>query len=230
MNIKSDDLLSLLQLSDSFFPIGGYSLSFGLETFSQRGALKRGSQVASLLSTLLEQISTTDGPALRAAHAAAEKADIKRVASIDRRLASFKNVSEFFDASTRTGRALLRTVMAFAPSSPVRRYSKLIERGSVPGTYPVCLAIVCQGLGVGVERTVLLMNHTLMVSLLGAGIRLGHLTHLEAQRIMHSSKEDLRMAAETSSRIPWEQMRTFAPLLEIMGMQHVYLPAKMFSC
>jgi urease accessory protein len=230
MNTTSEELFSLLQLSDSFFPIGGYSLSFGLETFSQRGLLKRGSQVASLLSTLLEQLSTTDGPALRAAYAAAEKADTKRVASIDRRLASFKNVSEFFDASTRTGRALLRTVMAFAPSSPLRGYSRLVELRSVPGTYPVCLALVCQGLGIGIERTVLLMNHTLMVSVLGAGIRLGHLTHLEAQRILHSSKKDLQMAAERSSKVPWEQMRTFAPLLEIMGMQHVYLPAKMFSC
>ena len=230
MNTKSEDLFSLLQLSDSFFPMGGYSLSYGLETFSQRGGLNRGSQVASLLSTLLEQLSTTDGPALRAAFAAAEKTDIKRVASIDRRLASFKNVSEFFDASTRTGRSLLRTVMAFAPSSPLRKYASLVARGSVPGTYPVCLALVCQGLGISVERTVLLMNHTLMVSVLGAGIRLGHLTHLEAQRIMHSSKKDLRSAAETSSMIHWEQMRTFAPLLEVMGMQHVYLPAKMFSC
>src|SRR5438128_500574 len=124
MSTKSEDLLSLLQLSDSFFPIGGYSLSFGLETFSQRGMLKKGSRITSLLSTLLEQLSTTDGPALRASYSAAEKADFNRVASIDRRLASFKNVSEFFDTSTRTGRALLRTVISFAPSSQVRRYSK----------------------------------------------------------------------------------------------------------
>jgi len=226
----NESLLSLLQISDSFFPLGGYSLSFGLETLSQLGALKKKDNITSLLSVFIEQLSTLDCPATRSAYQAAENSDLKLIVSIDRKLASFKNVKEFYESSKRSGRSLIRTVRTFMRSKLLNEYSDLVESKNAPGTYPVSLGLVCHELGINEERTVFLMMYTLMISILGAAVRLGHITHVEVQGIIHSSKEALEDAAAKSSTISWNHARTFSPALDIMGMQHVYLQAKMFAC
>lgn len=192
--------------------------------------LRRKGALASLISVFLEQLASSDAVALRAAYRAARKSDIEFGCRIDRKLASFKNVKEFYEASRRTGRALLRTIESFAPSRLVRQYGRLIEDGGAPGTYAVCLGIVCQSLGIKEEEAVALMFYSLSVSVLGAAIRLGDVNHLKAQEILHSKKREIGDAVRRSSKISWREMRAFAPILDIMGMQHVYLSSRMFSC
>src|SRR5207247_6190791 len=68
------------------------------------------------------------------------------------------------------------------------------------------------------------------VSLVGASVRLGSLTHVQAQQILHSTKDELMNCARRSSAIAWRSMRAFSPMLDVMGMQHVYLQSRMFYC
>lgn len=225
-----DDLLSTLQISDSFFPLGSYSLSFGMETLSQLGLLKSEKEVSCILSVFLQQLSTLDCTAIRAVYSAAGRYDLELVRSIDRKLASFKNVKEFSEASRRTGRAMIRTVRAFKKSKLLSGFSDLVESKEAPGNYAVCLALACNALGISEERAVTLLLYTSAVSLLGAGVRLGNATHEQAQQILHSMKEEMTRCAKKSATIPWRSMRAFSPMLDVMGMQHVYLQSRMFSC
>ncbi len=225
-----DDLFSTLQISDSFFPIGSYSLSFGMETLSQLGLLKSVEEVSSFLSVFLQQLSTLDCPAIRAVYSAAGRYDLELVTSIDRKLASFKNVKEFSEGSRRTGRAVIRTVRAFKKSKVLSEYSDLVKSKEAPGNYAVSLAVACNALGISEERAVTLMLYTSAISVLGAAVRLGHVTHEQAQQILHSMKEEMTNCAKKSSTIPWRHMRAFSPMLDLMGMQHVYLQSRMFSC
>ena len=225
-----DDLVSTLQFSDSFFPLGSYSLSFGIETLSQLGLVKGTDDVSSILSVFLEQLSTLDCVALRGSFSAAGENDLRLLVAIDRKLASFKNVKEFSEASRRTGRALLRTVRALKKTGILSSFWNLVESGKAPGNYAVCLAIACSTLGIGEERAVILLLYTSAVSLLGASVRLGLVTHVQAQQILHSTKDELMNCARRSSAIAWSSMHAFSPMLDVMGMQHVYLQSRMFYC
>ena len=225
-----DDLVSTLQFSDSFFPLGSYSLSFGIETLSQLGLVKGPDDVSSILSVFLEQLSTLDCVALRGSFSAAGENDLRLLVAIDRKLASFKNVKEFSEASRRTGRALLRTVGALKKTGILSSFWNLVESGKAPGNYAVCLAIACSTLGIGEERAVILLLYTSAVSLLGASVRLGSVTHVQAQQILHSTKDELMNCARRSTAIAWRSMHAFSPMLDVMGMQHVYLQSRMFYC
>ncbi len=130
----------------------------------------------------------------------------------------------------RAGRAQLRAVEEFAPTKFVREYRRLVERGEAPGLYPVCLGISCQSLGIGEDAAVLLLLYSLSICLLGAAIRLGQISHLDAQDILHSSKKSMLEAGRKSSELTWREMAAFSPVLDIMGMQHVYLSSRMFAC
>ena len=156
--------------------------------------------------------------------------DLQLLVAIDRKLASFKNVKEFSEASRRTGRALLRTVRALKKTGILSSFWNEVESGKAPSNYAVCLAIACSTLGIGEERAVILLLYTSAVSLLGASVRLGSVTHVQAQQILHSTKDELMNCARRSSAIAWRSMHAFSPMLDVMGMQHVYLQSRMFYC
>ena len=116
-------LLSVLQLSDSAFPSGRYTLSHGLETFAQEGLLERPCPPAALAALLGDCIrfgvGPSDGVALACAHRAVApdgSIDLELVARADERLSAVKLAREAREASTRTGRALLVTATAIAGS------------------------------------------------------------------------------------------------------------------
>ena len=226
---EDDDLLSALQISDSFFPLGSYSLSYGMETLSQLGMVRGMEDVSSFLSVFLNQLSTLDCTAVRAVYPAVGASGLKLVVAIDRKLASFKNVKEFSEASRRTGRAMLRTVRAFNKAKLLSDFLELVESERTPGNYAVSQGLACKALGISEESAVTLLLYASAISLLGAGIRLGKVTHEQAQQILHSAKEEMRACATKSSTIPWKAMRAFSPMLDVMGMRHPYLQSRMFS-
>ena len=119
--------LSVLQLSDSAFPSGRYTLSHGLETFAQEGLLERPCPPAALAQLLGDCIrfgvAPSDGVALACAHRAVAPdgdIDLELVTRADERLSAVKLAREVREASTRTGRALLVTATAAPGSRPDR--------------------------------------------------------------------------------------------------------------
>src|SRR5262245_22785287 len=115
--------LSVLQLSDSAFPSGRYTLSHGLEAFAQDGLLDVPAAAATLEVMLTDVVrfgvAPSDGIALACAHRAVGPAgvvDQALVAQVDERLTAVKLARETREASTRTGRALLVTATVIAGS------------------------------------------------------------------------------------------------------------------
>src|SRR5215475_2906020 len=89
--------LSMLQLSDSAFPSGRYTLSHGLEAFAQAGLLDVPGSAAALETLLADCVrlglAPSDGVALACAHRAVAPdgaVDVDLAVRADRRLTAVK--------------------------------------------------------------------------------------------------------------------------------------------
>lgn len=132
-----ESLLSLLQLSDSAFPSGRYTLSYGLETLMQSGHLTPPADVSTLITLLGDSIrwgvATSDGVALACAHRAVRPdgdVDFELIARVDLRLTAVKLSREAREASARTGRAVLATATGAFGESPLTSYADRVTRGA----------------------------------------------------------------------------------------------------
>src|SRR5262249_43645112 len=136
-------LLSLLQLSDSAFPSGRYTLSYGLEALVQSGHLTVPEERSTLVRLLCDSIhfgaAPSDGLALACAHRAVGDAgaDFELLALVDARLTAVKLPREVREASTRTGRALLSTAVAAIGGRALHDYAERIRHGGSPGNHAV---------------------------------------------------------------------------------------------
>src|SRR5215212_3367489 len=85
--------LSMMQLSDSFFPTGMYSMSNGLEAIFYSGKKMKTEELLELIATLLQyQIGPADCTALGNAYKHASKFNFPELLEVDRAIFSMKLV------------------------------------------------------------------------------------------------------------------------------------------
>ncbi|MCA9863431.1 MAG: hypothetical protein KC432_10440, partial [Thermomicrobiales bacterium] len=88
--LSPEAFLGSLQLADSFFPSGGYTLSHGLESYAEAGLLDAGSLPAIAAGLIRASVGPSDAVALALVCRAAATGNLDVIAEIDRRLTAVK--------------------------------------------------------------------------------------------------------------------------------------------
>ena len=222
--------ISLLQLSDSFFPTGSYTTSNGLEALFYKNRIKNPNELRDLIQVYLEQqIGPADCTALGNSYKYIQMSDLPKMLEVDQTLFSMKLVKEIRDASCRAGTQLLKCLNSFITNSKLLDlYLEAINKRQASGVYPVALAIASKTLNIPKNKTGLMMLYSFSVSVVGAGLRLGLVQHFEGQRIIHELKPIILEAVKSNIDRPLESMWQFVPDIDIIQIQHERMSSKMF--
>jgi urease accessory protein len=222
--------LSALQLSDSAFPSGRYTLSYGLEAFAQSGELGtpvRRSTLATLLADSIRfGVATSDGVALACAHRARDDLDV--VARADRRLTAVKIAREPRDTSQRTGRALLSAAAALGAAS-VQRYAEHVHSGGAPGNHAVVLGLLSAALGVPRLEAVAAELYAFSAAWVAAAVRLALIDHRTAQALLNRVRPVIVETALKVADRDIAHISSCAPLLDVMSMRHEHADPRLFA-
>lgn len=223
-----ENLLSIMQLSDSFFPTGMYAMSNGLETFFYQNKIKDAKQLQALVESCIRmQIGVADCVALGNTIDAANASNIKSIIEIDQTLYAMKLVKEIREASVRSGVQLLNCINAFTKNSLLNRYRRAVDSGRATGIYPVALGISSSISGISKRNAALILLYSFSVSFVGAALRLGMIDHNEGQKIIHALKPAIAVASKNVNK-PLQAMWQFFPALDIAQMMHERIENKMF--
>ncbi len=227
--------LSVLQLSDSGFPSGRYTLSHGLEAFAQEGLVESPCSPESLAALLADDVrlavAPSDGVALACAHRAVGAdgtVDVDLVLRADRRLTAIKLARETRDASTRSGRALLSAAPTVAGVT-MGGYAHLIEVGHAPGNHAVVLGLLEALLGVARLEAVAGELWAFSAGWVAAAVRLGLADHLAAQLLLRRVRPVLVGAAERAVAGDVADISSCAPLPDVMSMRHEQADVRLFA-
>jgi urease accessory protein len=228
-------LLRLLQLTDSAFPSGRYTLSHGLESFAENGALPtpRAPSLIRLLSDAVRfAVAPSDGVALACAHRAVARPDgldCDEVVRADERLRAVKLAREGREASMRTGRALLRIAVDEFGTTPLVDYSELVDAGCAPGNHAVVLGIVCAWFHVPRVDAVAGELYAFSSGWVAAAVRLTLIDHGTAQRILGRVHPMIADAAGLAAERSVDDISSCAPVLDVMSMRHEEASVRLFA-
>jgi urease accessory protein len=229
--LRPEDI-GLLQLSDSFFPTGMYTMSNGLEAlfYSNRKSIANPMDLLSLLKVYIEnQIGPADCAALGAAYKQIVKNNLPKLIEVDNIIFSMKLIEEIRNASSRSGTQLLRCVGSFVTEHPVMNgYLKAVSSKKATGVFPVALAVSAHSLGIPRNKAALIMLYGFTVSMVGAALRLGVLQHFDGQMIIHQLRNTLVSTIISNIDRPLTGIWQFAPGIDLIQISHENMQSKMF--
>jgi urease accessory protein len=220
------DALALLQFGDSFFPSGAVSFSWGLEGLADSGVVTDVDAVrAFVIGQLRARWAEFDRPVVVAAHSA--RMSLDEVAAIDAQVETQTPCAELRSGSRRMGEAML-SVFARLGIGEASAYRERVKRGDALGHLPAMQGYLWGRAGLSEHDAVALSAHTFATGLLGAGIRLGCLSHIEAQQILvEARQESASLAALPVPSIG--ELSAYAIEAEIAVMQHANNSLRVFA-
>lgn len=221
----------LMQLSDSFFPSGMFSMSGGLEALATDKKITNWHQVHDFILEQIEfQIFPCDCSVLSIAFHGAKNNDLKKILDIDKKYYSMKFPKEIRNSSTRSGKQVLNSItnMVENYNNFLYEFEKKIKCNETPGTYPVILGICAICFNIPLESITRMLLYSFSSSIVSAAIRLGLIQHLDAQKILNHLAEPINKIILDNEEKDFQYIWQLSPLTEIYQMNHEYNDIRMF--
>ena len=223
--------LALMQLADSFFPSGAYTLSHGLESLVQSGVVSKAEEVEDFLRLLLcNKIGPMDLVAIAHTYRASQKSEIETICNIDARLFAQTPTEKTRITQRQSGRALLMVAGKTWPDLTLKKMSERTANGEINCLHPIIFAVVGHIAGLSEQSTIVAFIHGFVTGLLGAAIRLGAIGHLEAQQVRLNLTQNMVTVCTESRQIQrLDDMWTCTPLLDLAQMKQAKLSRRLFA-
>ncbi|MFE3498834.1 urease accessory protein UreF [Kitasatospora sp. NPDC059160] len=224
-----DALLVSLQLTDSAFPSGFYTLSHGLEGYAQAKAVTADTMPVLLADLLRHSVGPADATALALAHRAAGAGDWALLAETDQRLHATKLNRELRLAATRTGRQLLDIARESVGGEPLERYAALVADKRAPGCQAVAAGVAYASAAVPVEQAVAGDLFAFCTSFVGAALRLRLTDHRKAQVVLRATAPVIREVVAAALERESAELGGCVPVADAMSGRHERAEARLFA-
>jgi urease accessory protein len=236
--MTTDGLLAVLQLADGLFPAGGFAHSYGLETYVQAGVVRDRSGLEALLGAQLAgSVGPTDAAAAACASRLARRGDLDGWCDLDARLDATRWVPEFRLASLQMGRQTLRVALAISEVPFLATLAHVVDLAATgegvrsvraAGHHATVFGAVLGCRDVEAELVALAYLHAAAVLIVNAALRLLRLGQIDGQITLASMQPLIRRLAARAAGSSMEDLWSFTPGLEIAGVRHADLEARLF--
>lgn len=223
----------LMQLADSFFPSGMFGVSNGLESLSRHGRIKNEQDLLRFIEQQIDfQLVPSDCMVFLNTMETTKNENIEELVEIDRRFYSMKMIREARNTSVRSGSQVLNCIIQMTSDAKKNKTAKefqmKIKSKETMGTYPVCLGIATELLGIPKKSGIRIMLYTFSQSVVAAAIRLGIIEHITGQKILMLLSNKINNISENIERESLDNIWQLTPLTEIFQMIHEHNGSKMF--
>ena len=222
--------MALMQLSDSAFPSGSFTLSHGLESLVYSGQIKTADDFQEFLRLLLyNKIGTSDLVALLHAHRASVNDDLVKIRRADLRLFASTTIAQTREAQRKSGRALLMVAQSIWQDTQLETLATDTAAGTIQCLHPVIFAVLGRTVLLSESDTVLAFVHSFITSLALAAIRLGVIGHIQAQVVINAIALDIEPIINNASNMTLDDMRSCTPAIDIAQMRHKHINQRQFA-
>jgi urease accessory protein len=225
----TNSLFPLLQLSDSNFPSGAFSHSFGLETYMQEEVITdKTSFTQAIFVYLQKQLVYADGLASRLTYEAIEQSDMRSFLELDHILFTSCLAKETRMGNKRIGERMAKICKDLYPSSILKNYICWIKEKKAYGHSALVFAAVAHHLNISKETAVETYLFTAVSSLVQNAVRSIPLGQTDGQKILVEIQPYLNEAVEAIFRMSRDDLGAVSPGLEIAQMRHERLHVRLF--
>ena len=221
--------LKLFQFCDSQFPTGAFSHSFGLETYIQREDVHDASSFQTWLKVFLtEQLTYTDGLAMRMTYEALEQNDEAEMKRIDQMLFIQNIPRETRVGTKQMGKRMAHLAHTLYDDAWLNWYYQEVSEYRLHAHPAVVFTLLGHHLGISLEQIIDYFLYQNISSLTQNAVRAIPLGQTEGQKIV---SEMMPFITDTREAIMAEDERNFgltAPGIELNQLEHENVNVRIF--
>lgn len=225
--MTAEAFLAALQLADSSLPIGRFVHSIGLERWLAANPGAGDDELADLIATVLvESSGPLDAAALGLAHAAQTTGHLTE---LDELVTSHKSLPPQRTAARTCGRQLAALGLRLTGQEPCAGFCRLVQSGVAAGNLPIVEGTLARALGLTAEHAMLVELRGTAAGLLSAAVRLGRISAIRAQVLLHELAPVIAQAQADARARGSAELRAMSPELDIAALAHRRSDARLFA-
>jgi len=223
------NLLSLLQLTDTTLPIGGYAHSNGLETYVQLGIVKDIKTARTFVTEMLSQnIQYTDAAFVSLAYAAAEQNDLAKILELDDECTAVKLPEETRQASQKLGARLIKIFQPICKNRFSCAYKDSILQNEAKGHFCIAFGIYAHALKISKEQALTGFYYNASAGMVTNCVKLIPLGQQDGQELLFSLQPLINKLVENSLQPDKDLIGRCCTGFDIRGMQHEQLYSRLY--
>lgn len=223
------NIMYLLQMTDSTFPVGTFSFSNGLETAAHIGIVHDADTLEQYTRSVARQAAFSDGIAALVAYRAAKNNDLQKVEEIDCQLMLFKMNDEARTMLQRMGRKLAELAVKLFPESPIiADWLSDIRSNETPGSYPIAQGLSFAAAGLSEKELFASHQYGVINMVLSAALRCVRVSHYDTQLILQRLCAESETLFEEAYTMGFEDLNSFVPEMDIFASMHEKGNMRMF--
>lgn len=220
----------LLQCSDSAFPSGSYTHSYGLEEMVSLGRVYNPSSLKRfLLGDIMLQLRNQELPYLAYAYRFFRNNSEGEITLLDREITASKLSDEIRKASLSQGKHRLDLLEALFPENRWVQFMQLgIAENTLEGNQTTVLAMqyVIQRIPIG--AALYAHGYQMLANYVTASMKLLRIGQTACQKILLALREPLQVATEDAQLVKRGSIGAFSPLLDIASSRHATAFTRLF--
>lgn len=222
--------LNLIQVHDSSFPIGTYSHSYGMESYTQDGRITKADEFLEFASNyLIENLAINDVIFIRQAFQATKDQDIKRLKELDEINGALRLAKESREASISTGRQFLRTLSNLYPDNEfIQEWDDLVRKRVVGGHYDITYGIYAALFDIDINAAVQMYLYSTINTLIVNAVRSVPFGQNTGVRLMHEMIPLIMEETMKSEHLTTDDATNNALGIEMGSIHHEYLNHRLY--
>jgi urease accessory protein len=214
-----------LQFADSFFPVGGFAYSDGLETATSRGDVSDARTLGDWMDHYVDRVLVPcEGLALAQCMTALERGDLETLCRVDQELTAIRPAAASRVASRSMGRRMLSLYAAIRPDEGFRDCAAMLPEANSATAH----AVVFVHCGLNRREAIMAFGYKRLASIVSSALRLISMGQQQGQVLLTSRVACLPEVADRILGIIDLPLTSFTPQLDIHQMNHQYLYTRLF--
>ena len=150
--MNENQLFILLQVNDALFPIGGYSHSYGLETYIQKNIVNSGeTALAFMKSSIKNSFLYSELLPARLAYEYTKEDKLDKIVELEEIVEASKSPVEIRAAAQKLGSRFVKTVISMNVDYISDVFARYVEKVKQP-TYAIAYGVFCAAVGIDMRR------------------------------------------------------------------------------
>ena len=226
--MNENQLFILLQVNDALFPIGGYSHSYGLETYIQKDIVNSGeTALAFMKSSIKNSFLYSELLPARLAYEYTKEDKLDKIAELEEIVEASKSPVEIRAAAQKLGSRFVKTVISMNVDYISDVFARYVEKVKQP-TYAIAYGVFCAAVGIDMRRAMESFLYTNTSGKVVSCVKTIPLSQTQGQQILKDCHKTFTEVLDRLESLTERELCRSTPGFDVRCMQHEALYSRLY--